>query len=117
MGSHVCTRCTSGDYSNMCRAADGMGAAEAEAPLPIPADSTPLSVLPAAPGAVVPPAYTTKATGSTFLYRTGNVSAGVAQTQCNQWGGHLATYVRWEQPGAVAGRAERPATITVLRSF
>ncbi len=71
---------------------------------------------------MVPPAYTTKATGSTFLYRTGNVSASVAQTQCNQWGGHLATYVRWEQPRAVAGRAvagraERPATIAVLRSF
>jgi hypothetical protein len=54
----------------------------------------------------VPPPYTAKATGNTFLFRTSNLSASAAQTQCNQWGGHLATYVRWAEPHTMASRAE-----------
>ena len=48
----------------------------------------------AAPGAVIPPAYTVNSTKNTFIFRTSNLTFSAASAQCNLWGGHLATYVR-----------------------
>jgi hypothetical protein len=58
-----------------------------------------LPVAPAAPGAVIPPAYAVNSTRNTFIYRTSNLSFSAASGECNLWGGHLATYVRFGSLG------------------
>jgi hypothetical protein len=78
-GLHVCKLVTKGDGE--------LGAASLTLMLAS-------CLLPSAPGAVIPPAYTVNSTKNTFIFRTSNLTFSAASAQCNLWGGHLATYVR-----------------------